>query len=62
MSKCKGCGKEITWIVTINGKKMPCDIEKTTIVTEDGKTFVGHIPHWSTCPKYKDFKGGESTK
>lgn len=22
---CKGCGKKIVWIQTVNGKSMPCD-------------------------------------
>lgn len=25
MSKCKGCGAEIVWIQTENGKSMPCN-------------------------------------
>lgn len=50
MAKCKSCGADIVWIETVNGKKMPCNSEKTTIVTEDGKTIIGHIPHWATCP------------
>ena len=56
MAKCKGCGAEIVWIKTINGKNMPCNAEKTTIITEKGETITGHIPHWATCPKYKNFK------
>ena len=28
MSKCKGCGAEIVWIQTENGKSMPCNAEK----------------------------------
>lgn len=43
---------------TVNGKNMPCNAEKTTIVTESGETIVGHIPHWSTCPQFKNFKRG----
>jgi len=56
MSKCKGCGKEIVWIKTKAGKIMPCNTEKTTIVTTSGETIVGHTPHWADCPNYKDFK------
>ena len=58
MPKCKGCQAEIIWIKTVNGKNMPCNAEKTTIVTEGGETIVGHIPHWSTCPQFKNFKRG----
>lgn len=27
MGKCKGCGREIIWIMTPSGKCMPCDPE-----------------------------------
>jgi len=57
MSKCKGCNADIIWIKTENNKIMPCNSEKTTVVTESGKTIIGHIPHWATCPKSKQFKG-----
>ena len=50
MAKCKSCGADIIWIEMQSGKKMPCNPEKTTIVTVDGKTITGHIPHWATCP------------
>lgn len=62
MPKCKGCQAEIIWITTIKGKQMPCDAEKTTVITDDGKTITGHIPHWATCPVYKTFKKSEETK
>lgn len=58
MAKCKGCGADIVWIKTANGKNMPCDEAKTTIVTESGETLVGHIPHWATCPQARSFKNG----
>ena len=54
--KCKGCNTEIIWIETEKGKMMPCNAEKTTIVTKEGKTVIGYVPHWATCPKYKNFK------
>lgn len=59
MSKCKGCGAEIVWIQTENGKSMPCNAEKVTIVTADGKTVTGHIPHWATCPAATSFRKNE---
>lgn len=57
MSKCKGCDTEIVWIQTENGKSMPCNAEKVTIVTADGKTVTGHIPHWATCAVAEKFRG-----
>lgn len=56
MAICKGCGAEIVWIKTPNGKNMPCNAEKTIIVTPEGQTVTGHIPHWATCPQSKNFK------
>ena len=56
MAKCKSCGADIIWIEMQSGKKMPCNSEKTTIVTEDGKTITGYIPHWATCPNAQNFK------
>lgn len=43
--KCKGCGAEITWWETPNGKKIPMD-------TGEAK------PHWESCPNSEDFRGG----
>lgn len=62
MSKCKGCGAEIVWIQTENGKSMPCNAEKVTIVTADGKTVTGHIPHWATCAVAEKFRGKNGNK
>lgn len=56
MSKCKGCNANIIWIKTKAGKQMPCNVEKITIVTEQGETITGYMPHWATCPEYKKFK------
>lgn len=56
MAKCKGCGAEIIWLETKNGKAMPCDEKKQTIITENGETVTGYTPHWATCPRYKIFK------
>ena len=55
-STCRGCGAEILWIETVNGKNMPCEVKQTTIVTPKGQVVYGHIPHWGNCPKAADFK------
>lgn len=46
-SHCKGCGADITWVKTASGKMTPVDPDGT--------------PHWSTCPKAKDFKKTKAT-
>ena len=47
MPKCKGCQAEIIWIKTVNGKNMPYNAEKTTIVTEGGEI---NTCAWSRLP------------
>lgn len=44
MAKCKGCGAEIIWLETKNGKAMPCDEKKQTIITENGGNCDGIYP------------------
>lgn len=75
MPKCRACGKEIIFIETENGKKMPVDAEKTTIVRQNGKVetgpelkvivnengemVAGYVPHWSTCTEPDKFRKGD---
>ncbi|WP_420768732.1 hypothetical protein ACNR9V_03105 [Parageobacillus thermoglucosidasius] len=56
MAKCKGCGAEIVWIKTPNGKAMPCDPEKKVLVSDEGEIVSGRVPHWATCPAANKFK------
>lgn len=50
MTICKGCGREMRWIQTTNGKAMPVDPESVhfepaggpeTFITQDGRTVRG---------------------
>ena len=41
-------------IVTSSGRVISCELAGEP-GTESG---IGYIPHWATCPKAKDFKGG----
>ena len=49
MSKCKSCGREIIWIRTFSGKKMPCDPEKIQFHAGEGRdlfvTSGGAVVH-----------------
>lgn len=66
MATCKGCGAEIIWRKMISGKNMPVDAEGITVVVEGTNegyenrwfTTIGYTPHWSTCPKADQFRGG----
>ncbi len=42
IASCKGCGRQIYWLKTKNGKDTPFD--------ESGET------HWATCSRAKMFK------
>ncbi len=57
MAFCKGCGAEIVWLKTKSGKNMPCNAEKTTIITESGEVITGYVPHWGTCSQSHTFRG-----
>lgn len=74
MSKCKGCGAEIKWVKMISDNSMPVDKKpvKMIIIGEDlpegtvsnfqpnrGHMVSVYMPHWTTCPKAKDFKNKE---
>ena len=51
MSRCKGCGAEITWVKMAGGKAMPCDpglvtyrqrtLGRLKIVTPNGEVVSG---------------------
>ena len=56
MPECKGCGEEIEWIETTEGKRMPVNPGKVVVVTQDGKVVTGQVPHWATCPRAEDFR------
>ncbi len=68
MSKCRGCGKEIVWGVTDEGKKIPLDPSAPVYYVSDEKVDTPQGPtakiererssmvsHFKTCPKASDF-------
>ncbi len=69
MSVCKGCGKEIIWGETQEGKKMPLDpavpvyyynIDGTGKITKTPRSqFM--ISHFVTCPEANKFSGKNKT-
>ena len=54
MSRCRSCGKEIRWVETFSGKKMPVDAEKIYFYAGDGKelfvTDGGAVIHGTRTP------------
>lgn len=67
MTTCRGCGKEIVWAITNNGKNIPLDPKALvfSVLPEGGKLIaikpvgvLGErwlVSHWATCPKAEDF-------
>lgn len=66
MPTCKGCGQEIIWVKTGDGKNMPLDPKpKKMIFLPESAANPGtkvacfvdaYMPHWSTCPKADNFR------
>lgn len=56
VQRCKGCNAEIYWIKSMNGRAMPVDTKKASLVTAEGHVVSGFTSHFSTCPKAADFK------
>lgn len=61
--RCKGCGTEIKWIKTSEGRNMPLDAKpiKVYITAIDGPNdtwclFDAFVPHWATCPDADKFR------
>ena len=59
MSKCRGCGADIEWIVMDTGKKMPVDQKPLKMIMKTpkgGKMITAFTSHWATCPQAGQFK------
>lgn len=75
MSRCKACGKDITWIKTPAGKHMPVEsygfyssVSGGTVVLPNGevmpaaklsKLIKAYRPHWGNCLAAAQFKKKE---
>lgn len=57
LGKCEKCSNDIRWVVMKkSGKRMPLDMGKRQIVTEDGETITGYESHFASCRFAKDFR------
>lgn len=50
------CGRAITFVTMVSGKRMPVDSARATVVMVDasggsGVVAKAWIPHWITCPR-----------
>lgn len=65
-SACRGCGKEILWYVTAEGKRIPFDAKQTQFLTANNTAhpdqsleygvMFGHVNHFITCPQRDQFR------
>lgn len=54
---CRSCGAPIFFIKTKAGASMPVNcLDIMTIVTVEGVTVRGYIPHWTTCTEPTKFR------
>jgi len=55
MTKCRACGKDITFLLTIKGKTIPVDAE----TVKEGDTvfdILKHRAHFASCPEAGKFR------
>jgi hypothetical protein len=77
MSTCRGCGREIVWGTTEDGKKIPLDPRAAVYMLgprkiDDGdhadgdqivkRTTLALVSHFATCAKANQFSGSNKTK
>lgn len=63
VSTCKGCGEEIAWLRTANGKAIPVNpdsIDDPNAMEFDPKG--GHESHFATCPAADEFTSSSRYK
>lgn len=55
LESCRGCGADIVWLKTAEGKSMPVNAE--TVEAGDQQFEHGrHISHFATCPEAGMFR------
>ena len=63
--QCKGCGAQIVWGETAEGKKIPLDPKPPVYrFNEFGKLekVDASVSHFATCPKANDFSASNRKK
>lgn len=60
-SQCRTCNRDIVWMPTFRGKKMPVDADTVPDTFEEGDIFdkrKGMVSHFETCPQAGQHRGG----
>lgn len=53
---CGACKRQIVWLTTINGKKVPTEPQLRLIITEAGEYVKGREAHFAYCPGASRFR------
>ena len=65
-SVCKGCGAEILWIRTVEGKFAPIDFKQKSFFVlagdDSAALWQGHEPHFASCPNAERFRNKKGSK
>lgn len=68
VSRCSSCDRPISWVKTVNGKRMPVDADKSWAgnleiingvahrVAKGGPRVLLYVSHFATCPNAKQHK------
>ena len=56
LTPCKACGDGIHFVETRNGRRMPCNQKKLTVITLLGDVVSGWEAHFSNCPGADKFR------
>jgi hypothetical protein len=70
LGHCKGCGKKVIWLTTMDGKRIPLDPVPPVYVVKInhiGQPFIAReraamVSHFATCPKANDFSAANRRK
>jgi len=69
MQPCKGCGKQVLWAETVNGKKIPIDMAAPVYrigfkgaLTVAEKIESAGVSHFTTCKKANEFSASARRK
>lgn len=60
-TQCKSCNRDIVWMGTYAGKKMPVDADTVPDTFEEGDIFdkrKGMVSHFDTCPNASQHRAG----
>jgi len=62
MTPCKACGQPIHFVESRQGRLIPCNNKKLSLVTVMGEVVSGWESHFSNCPGASQFRRKDKGK